>query len=169
MTKPHFAIIFPPTITFMTDTHYVTKEGLKKLEQELEDLHVRQKENSQRIKEAIEMGDLSENAEYSDAKDQQAFIAGRIAELKQILKNVEIIGNNKGPKGEVAIGSTVSVKSDKMAKTFTIVGAEEANPTEGLISHESPLGSSFIGHKKGDKVDVTTPAGLMSFKITKVE
>ena len=152
----------------MTDVQYLTKDGLRKLEQELEDLSIAQKENSQRIKEAIEMGDLSENAEYSDAKDQQAFIAGRVAEIKAIIKNAEIIDKAKNTKGEIGIGSTVIAKSDKFEKTFVIVGAEEANPAEGLISHESPLGGAFIGHKKGDQVEVKTPGGIMIFKIKDV-
>ncbi len=122
----------------MSDIHYLTKAGHQKLLDELEDLSVKKKENSQRIKEAIEMGDLSENAEYSDAKDQQAFIAGRTAEIKEILKNIEIISSKKSKSGLVEIGSTIEVKSSKLAKSFTIVGAEEANPSEGLISHESP-------------------------------
>ncbi len=153
----------------MSDIHYLTKAGHQKLLDELEDLSVKKKENSQRIKEAIEMGDLSENAEYSDAKDQQAFIAGRTAEIKEILKNIEIISSKKSKSGLVEIGSTIEVKSSKLAKSFTIVGAEEANPSEGLISHESPLGSAFLGHKEGDKVDVETPGGTMKFTIKSVK
>lgn len=156
--------------SIMTDTiHYLTKAGHQKLKDELAELAIKQRENSQRIKEAIEMGDLSENAEYSDAKDQQAFLAGRKAEIEAILKNVEIIDEKASKTGEVRIGSTIKVKSPQIEKTFTIVGAEEANPSEGLISHESPLGRAFLGHKKGDKVDVETPGGAMQFKIQAVE
>lgn len=152
-----------------SETHYLTKAGHQKLQDELDELAKKKIENAQRIKEAIEMGDLSENAEYSDAKDQQAFIAGRIAEVKEILKNVEIISSKGNTSGEIQIGSTIKVKSPKIEKEFTIVGAEEANPSEGLISHVSPLGSAFLGHKKGDKVDVVTPGGVMQFKIQSVE
>ena len=153
----------------MSDIHYLTKDGLQKFEEELADLLRRQRLVSQRIKEAIEMGDLSENAEYSDAKDEQAFIGGRLVEVKNVIKNAQLIDGKKNSNGEIRIGSSVSVKSEQLNKTFTIVGAEEANPAEGKISHESPLGSAFIGHKKGDAVEVETPAGKMNYKITKVE
>ena len=91
------------------------------------------------------------------------------AEIKEIMKNVEIISSKKSKSGFVEIGSTIQVKSPKFEKTFTIVGAEEANPSEGLISHESPLGSAFLGHKVGDKVDVETPGGGMKFTIKSIE
>ena len=153
----------------MNDAHYLTKQGAAKLKQEIEEIAEKQKKNSARLKEAIEQGDLSENAEYSDAKDQQAFLAGRLIEVKQILRHMVIIEDKKNKKGEIEIGSTIEIESKEFKKKFKIVGAEEANPSEGLISHESPLGSSFLGHKKGDKVEVTTPAGIMSYKIRSVE
>lgn len=152
----------------MTTTHYLTKSGKEKLEQELLDLAERQKQVAVRIEEAIKMGDLSENAEYSDAKDEQAFVAGRIAEVKEILKNTEIIDEKSGRDGIVSIGCTVEVKANGTSMKFTIVGAEESDPTAGLISHESPLGSAFLDHKKGDKVDVQTPAGTTTYKIVSV-
>lgn len=152
----------------MTNTHYLTQSGKEKLEQELLDLKERQKQVSNRIEDAIKMGDLSENAEYSDAKDEQAFVVGRIAEVQEILKNSEIIDEKSGRDGIVSIGCSVEVKAGSKKMKFTIVGAEESNPSEGLISHESPLGKSFLGHKKGDKVDVTTPAGTIQYSILDV-
>ena len=153
----------------MNNAHYLTKEGAEKLKQELEEIADKRKANAARLKEAIEQGDLSENAEYSDAKDQQAFLAGRLSEVKQILRHMIIIDDKKNAKGEVTIGSTIEIKSEKFKKKFKIVGAEEANPSEGLLSHESPLGSAFLGHKKGDQVEVKTPAGTMTYKIMSVE
>ena len=150
-------------------THYLTKSGKVKLEQELIDLAERQKHISKRIEEAIKQGDLSENAEYHDAKDQQAFVAGRIAEAKEILKTSQIIDESSGKDGIVSIGCTVEVKAKGKSMTFSIVGAEESNPSEGLISHSSPLGSAFLDHKKGDKVDVTTPGGTTTYTIVSVK
>jgi len=152
---------------FMT-THYLTASGLKKLEEELSDLKERQRRVSDRIEDAIKMGDLSENAEYSDAKDEQAFVAGRIAEVKEILKNAEIINENSGEDGVVSIGCTVEVKAGGKTMKFTIVGAEESDPGQGRISHEAPLGKAFLGHKKGNKVEVTTPTGVTVYTIAKV-
>jgi transcription elongation factor GreA len=153
----------------MTQPHYLTKAGYEKLQGELEELKERQKTVSDRIEEAIKMGDLSENAEYSDAKDEQAFVAGRIAEVKEILKNSEIIENNKKQNGEVSIGCTVELKFNGQTRTFTIVGSEEADPSEGLISHESPLGKAFLEKKAGDKVEVETPAGTTTYEILSVK
>lgn len=152
----------------MTDKHYLTKEGLEKLEKELADLRDRRKIITQRIEEAIKMGDLSENAEYSDAKEEQAFTEGRIAEVETIIKNSEIISKGKKADGTVGIGSTVEVKFNGSKKSFTIVGPEEVNPTEGYISHESPLGKAFLDHKKGEEVEVETPNGVTKFKILSV-
>lgn len=152
----------------MPDIHYLTKEGLKKIENELEELKERRVKVSGRIEEAIKMGDLSENAEYSDAKDEQGFIEGRIAEVKVILRNCEIIKTDKKAKEEVAIGCTVEADCAGDKRTFTIVGIEEADPSKGYISHQSPIGSAFMGRKKGDTVDVETPDGIMKCKILKI-
>jgi len=151
-----------------TETHYLTKEGLEKLQAELEELKERRVKISNRIEEAIKMGDLSENAEYSDAKDAQAFTEGRIAELQVIIKNSEIIKKDKKSKGEVVIGCTVEADCDGDPRTFTIVGPEEADPMKGYISHESPIGKALIGSKKGDTIDVETPGGVMKCKILKI-
>ena len=153
----------------MTDTHYLTKSGYKNLETELEALKERQKLVTLRIEEAIKMGDLSENAEYSDAKEEQGFVAGRMAEITAILKFSEIIAESSGKKTTVAIGCTVEVSYNGGKKIFTIVGSEESSPADGLISHESPLGKAFINHKKGDTVDVETPSGITSFKIVSIK
>jgi transcription elongation factor GreA len=152
----------------MTNAHYLTKSGYQKLEEELEELKKRKIAVADRIEEAIKMGDLSENAEYHDAKDEQAFIAGRTAEIAEILKNAEMIDEKSGRDGIVSLGCTVEVKANGKSMKFTIVGPEESAPTEGLISHESPLGKAFLNHTKGDKVDVETPAGKTIYTIVSV-
>lgn len=152
----------------MNDVHYLTEEGKTKLLHELEDLKRRRKETTVRIEEAIKMGDLSENAEYSDAKEEQAFIEGRLVEIETILKNSELIKEKRKASDTVGIGSSVTVKMAGKEQTFRIVGSEEADPSEGLISHESPLGKAFIGHKKGEKVAVVTPRGELTYQIVSV-
>lgn len=149
----------------MNDVHYLTEEGKTKLLNELEELKERRKATTQRIEEAIKMGDLSENAEYTDAKEEQAFIEGRFAEIETILKNSEVIKEKRKASDTVIIGSTVTVKMDGKEKKFRIVGSEEANPSEGLISHESPLGKAFLGRKKSEKANVVTPRGEISYTI----
>lgn len=151
----------------MSDVHYLTPEGLARLEQELETLKEKRKATTLRIEEAIKMGDLSENAEYSDAKEEQAFIEGRIAEIEMVLKSAEIIKKKKNG-GAISLGSKIVVKSGRAEQTFTIVGSEESDPGQGLISHESPLGKAFIGHKKEDKVTVETPRGKMVYTVLEV-
>lgn len=150
----------------------VTKEGLKKLKDELDHLKdVRRKEVAQRLKEAISYGDLSENSEYEEAKNEQAFVEGRILELEEKIKNAKIIVDKKNTTGkEVTIGSTVTVKNPKEEneETYKIVGATEADPFVGMISNESPIGKSFLGHRKGDTVKVQTPSGMVEYEITKV-
>lgn len=151
----------------MNDVHYLTAEGLAKLEQELDSLKEKRKATTLRIEEAIKMGDLSENAEYSDAKEEQAFIEGRIAEIESILKSSEII-KKKRSHTTVSLGSKITVKNGRQQQTFTIVGSEESDPTKGLISHESPLGKAFLGHKKDDKVTVETPRGKMVYTVVEI-
>ncbi len=157
------------------DQTLVTKEGLKKLQEELKHLKtVRRQELAQRLKEAISYGDLSENAEYEEAKNEQAFVEGRILELEQKIKNAKIISEKKVDlrRGkEVQIGSTVSVrnKTDQDdPESYTIVGSTEADPMEQKISNESPIGKSLLGHKKGDTVEVNTPAGVFRYEVLKV-
>ncbi|OGY46511.1 MAG: transcription elongation factor GreA [Candidatus Buchananbacteria bacterium RIFCSPLOWO2_01_FULL_46_12] len=146
-------------------SHYLTKEGLENLKKELETL---KKETMpqiiERISRAKELGDLSENAEYQDAKDEQAFIAGRIAEIDEMIHKAEIIKKSSDTE-TVSLGDTVKVVCDGSEHQYTIVGSNEANPTQGLISNESPLGQAFLGSKVGDKVKVAIPRGEMACEI----
>lgn len=150
----------------------VTKEGLKKLKDELEHLkNVRRREVAQRLKEAISYGDLSENSEYEEAKNEQAFVEGRIIELERKIKNAKIITEKEGRVKEVNIGSTVTVRTisgDDEEQTYTIVGATEADPFDFKISNESPIGKALLSRVKGDKVKVHTPSGIIEFEVLKV-
>ena len=149
---------------------YVTPEGLKKLEDELEHLRtVKRQEVAQRLHEAMEDGELIENAEYEAAKNEQAFVEGRILELEHMLAQAQLIEPGKST-GVVGIGSTVVIQENREApETYTIVGAAEANPRDGLISNESPLGQALLDHKAGDEVDVRAPAGNLRFRIVKIK
>jgi transcription elongation factor GreA len=143
---------------------YVSQEGIEKLKQELVELKtVRRKDVVLKIETAKALGDLSENADYHEAKNELGFVDGRIQDIEQTLKNVSII--EEGGSSVVRIGSTLEVESKGMRKTFKIVGSNEADPTQGLISNESPLGSAFLGHAKGEHVEVTTPAGSQVYTI----
>ena len=147
----------------------LTREGLKKYEDELHDLKVvRRKEVAQKIKEAREQGDLSENAEYDAAKDEQRDIEARIEELETILKNVEVVDMEEDHNiDKVNFGLTVKVKDNEFGDEmeFKIVGATEANSLKGKISNESPLGKALMGSKKGDVVEVEAPVGTISYTI----
>lgn len=146
---------------------YMSPEGLEKLKQELQELKtVRRREAANKIENAKNLGDLSENAEYHDAKEELAFIEGRIQDIEQMLKNVSII--EEGGSTTVRVGSSVEVEVNGKMKQFKIVGSNEADPAQGMISNESPLGSAFLGHATGDDVDVTTPAGTQTYTITNV-
>ncbi len=151
----------------------MTVEGLKRIEEELEFLKVvKRKEISQKIKEAREQGDLSENAEYDAAKDEQREIETRIEELESILKNAEVVDEKDIDDGVVGIGSTITVLDVEFDETlvYKMVGSTEANILKGLISNESPLGVALKGKKAGAKVKVTTPSGEeVAYKILKVE
>lgn len=147
----------------------ISQEGYDKLKAELELLTtVRRKEIADRIEQAKDLGDLSENAEYSEAKDAQAANEGRVLEISNILKNVTIVQKKPG-NGEVSMGSLVSVKSEKGERDFVIVSFNEADPLEGKISNESPLGVAFLGKKKGDVAKVITPRGEVEYKILNVQ
>lgn len=148
---------------------YMSPEGLEKLKAELKELKtVRRRELAERIDAAKALGDLSENAEYHEAKDDLAFVEGRIMEIEDMLKNVSIMtGTEAG--GKIGIGSAVEVEVGGKKKTYTIVGSSEADPVSGYVSNESPLGSAFLGHSVGDIVEVETPAGGTTYKILKVE
>lgn len=153
-------------------TNFLTKEGFQKLQEELDYLRTTKRmEVAERLHEAMEGGELIENAEYEAAKNEQAFVEGRIQELELLLATAQIIDeNNKGKKTDVVqIGSKVTIKEGNFeAETFTIVGAAEANPREGKISNESPIGKAILGHKAGDVVKVETPGGTYNVKILKV-
>ena len=146
----------------------LTAEGLSKLETELDELKaVHRKEVNDRIRAAKEYGDLSENAEYEDAKQEQAFIEGRILKLEAMIRNARIIDESDYAADEVHLGATVKVKDLKNngSYEFHIVGSAEADPPNQRISNESPLGRALIGHKKGDTVDVSTPRGVVKYKV----
>ena len=147
----------------------ITPEGYEKLQTELESRKtIKRQEVAQRIESAKELGDLSENAEYTDAKEGQAFNEGRIVELTTLLKNLTIVENHSS-NGKVSMGSTIEVEKDGIKKEFTIVSFNEANPTEGKISNESPLGMTFLDKSKGDKVIVNTPKGEAIYRILKIK
>ena len=149
----------------------LTQEGLEKLEQELVNLRtVRRREVADRIKQAIEFGDISENSEYEDAKNEQAFIEGRILTLEKMLRNVKVIQNIEVGLNKVHLGSTVLIKDVEYNDQFeyTIVGAAEANPMKNLISNESPVGQAILGHKKGDTFEVEVPAGKIKYEVVAI-
>ncbi len=147
----------------------ISQEGYDKLKDELTLLTtVKRKEIAERIERAKELGDLSENAEYSEAKDAQALNEGRILELTNTLKNVTVV-QHEDSNEQVVMGSKVTVKTGDKEKQYTIVSFNEADPLEGKISNESPLGVAFLNKKKGASVEVETPKGLLKFKILKIE
>jgi transcription elongation factor GreA len=149
--------------------YHLTKEGLEKLKKELEYLKKEGRiEIAERLKRAKEYGDLSENAEYSEAKDEQAKLETRIFELEKIIRNAVII-RKSSQKDIVNIGSTIEVQKGVKKFKYTIVGSHEANPEANLISNESPLGKAFLGKKIGDEVEVETPSGKTKYKILKIE
>ena len=148
----------------------VTKEGLEKLQKELDELRsVKRAEVAQRLKEAIAMGDLSENSEYDEAKNAQAFLEGRIQQLEQQIRTAQVI--SKGTKSRVDVGSTVLIEDleEKIQEKVTIVGSTESNPFEGLISNESPVGRALVGAKAGDIVEAEAPNGVLKYKVIKIE
>ena len=151
-------------------TTYVTKEGKQKLVDELEHLKkVRRPQISNRIKEAKDLGDLSENAEYADARDEQSFSEDRILELEDMLKNVEVIENKTSDPSVVEIGDTIVTEKDGVKKEFTIVGSNEADPLGGKISNESPLGKCFLGKKKGEEAICSSLKGNAVYKIIEIK
>ncbi|WP_123042725.1 transcription elongation factor GreA [Cohnella candidum] len=150
----------------------LTPDGLKKLEEELENLKsVKRREVAERIKIAIGYGDISENSEYEDAKNEQAFIEGRIITLEKMLRNARIINNDEIDLETVGIGSTVIVEDLEFGDTmeYTIVGTAESDPGQNKISNESPVGRAIIGKKKGTTVEVNVPAGIIQYKIVDIK
>jgi len=168
----------PSAGTFIdSEDMLITKEGLKKLKEELEFLKTtKRQEIAQRLKEAISYGDLSENAEYEEAKNDQAFIEGRILELEKQVKNARIIVEGAAAKSAtkskiIDIGSIVTVRNKTDAdepETYTIVGSMEADPVEHKISNESPIGKALLSRRKGERIEVPTPSGTIEYEITKV-
>ena len=154
-------------------TTFLTKEGYQKLADELEYLRTTKRlEVANRLHEAMEGGELIENAEYEAAKNEQAFVEGRIQELEMILASARVI-DEKAKKGKgdlVQVGSTVTIKEDgNSSEKYTIVGAAEANPREGKISNESPIGKAILNHHAGEEVNVEAPGGTFKVKIVKVD
>ena len=154
----------------MADKVYLTKDGLENLKKELENLvKVKRDEVRQKIKEAREYGDISENAEYDAAKNEQAFIEGKISELEQMIKNAVII-TEEAHKGAhvVHIGSKILIQGPDGKEEYTIVGPAEAEPSEGRISNESPIGRGILEHAVGETIKIKVPAGEVEYKILKV-
>ena len=152
----------------MTQPKYLTPEGEAKLKAELTELTgIRREELSQRLRSAIQMGDLSENADYHKAKEDQGFLEGRIQEIEAVLRTAVIIEHSQSD--FVTVGSHITIQEEGLdPETFYVVGAKEADPRNGKISNESPIGSALMNHKVGDEVIVETPGGKIKFKILKV-
>lgn len=151
----------------------LTREGLKQLEEELEYLRaVKRQEVAERLKEAIALGDLSENSEYDDAKNEQAFTEGRILELEKMVRNAKVIedGEAEYQEGVITVGSVVKVRDIEFdeVEEYRLVGTVEADPMSNRISNESPVGSALLGHKAGETIDVEVPAGVIQLEILEV-
>jgi transcription elongation factor GreA len=153
------------------DIQYLTSEGAASMRKELEEMKGPMRYKlSQRLRAAIQMGDLSENADYHAAKEEQGFLEGRIQELEYILNNLQIIDDLPQDKTIINIGSRVTVQEDDFdPETYFLVGPKEADPKNGRISHLSPIGSALMGHRVGEAVPVETPGGKINFKILKIE
>jgi transcription elongation factor GreA len=149
----------------------LTPEGLRKLEEELEALKVvKRKEIAERIKAAKDFGDLSENAEYEDAKNEQAFVEGRILQLETTLRNAKVVDGSEGSSDEVGVGCTVTLKDLQNGErlSYMIVGTAESDPDRDKISNESPVGRALLGRRKGETVEVHAPAGRLRYSIVDI-
>lgn len=158
-------------VKFMEKQIILTEEGLKNLESELETLKtVKRKEVAEKIKVALSFGDLSENSEYDEAKNEQALIESRIIEIEAMLKRVQVINEHELSTEIIHVGSKVKVEDleYKEKVEYRIVGSSESDPREGKISDESPVGAALLGHKKGQTVEVTTPGGICKYKILSI-
>ncbi len=154
----------------MSKKYLLTPEGLEKLNQELKELiNKKRPDVIERIREAASHGDLSENADYAQAREEQSFIEGRVQEIEDMIKNAEIISTNGGHHNTVSIGSTAVIKVNGSERKYTIVGSNEANPKEGKISNESAVGKALLGRKAGEKFKVAAPAGEMDYEIISIE
>ena len=147
----------------MKKLYQITEEGQRELEAELEQLKSRRADIADKIAEARDYGDLSENAEYDAAREEQGLVESRIAEIEDILLNAELIKG--GSKTKIGLGSTVELKTGKKTVNYTVVGPVEADPLEGKISNESPIGVALFGKKVGDTATITTPKGEISYEI----
>jgi transcription elongation factor GreA len=155
----------------MPDKPFLTAAGAARIKAELEQLTGPERNAlARRLRDAIQMGDLSENADYHKAKEDQAFLEGRIQELEYLLRNAVIVEQQDVPRDRVAVGTHVTVQEDgSEPELFHMVGAKEADPRNGMISHESPIGSALMDHRVGDRVDVETPGGKIQFTILAIE
>jgi len=155
----------------MNKPSYLTKEGAENLKAELEQLKGPAREElAKRLRFAIQQGDLSENADYTAAKEEQGFLEGRIEELTEILGNVVIIEENAASKDTVDVGTKVTIQEDDdPSETYFIVGPQEADPARGRISYNSPIGQALLGHRVGDAVTAVIPSGTLKLKILKIE
>jgi transcription elongation factor GreA len=155
----------------MGDEQYLTYEGAQSLQEELERLKGPERDElAKRLRSAIQMGDLSENADYHAAKEYQAFIEGKIQELEFVLKNAVIIEELEENRGVVTLGTQITIQEDGSSpETYFLVGAKEADPRNGRISNESPFGSALLGGREGQEVVAQTPAGQVRLKILKIE
>jgi transcription elongation factor GreA len=150
--------------------NFITKQGLEKLKKELEHLKTaKRQEIALSLQKAKDLGDLSENAEYTEAKEAQSFNEGRISEIEEMIKNAAPIEKTINNGGIVQIGSTIKIENGQINKEYTIVGSEEADPVNGRISNESPLGRSFLGKKLNDEVEIETPGGITRYRILKIK
>ena len=153
----------------MNDKKYISEEGYQKLQLELNELKINtRQEIAKRIEEAKKLGDLSENAEYIEAKESQELNEKKIAELEDFFRNAEVISKHR-EKGIVQVGSSIEVKSGPKTMHFVIVGSEEADPALGKISYISPIGSAFLNKKEGEKVEVSTPNGKIKYEIVGIQ
>jgi len=147
---------------------YLTKQGLEKIKQELSELKKRRYTVAERIKTAREFGDLSENSEYEDARNEQSFLEGKIQELEEMIANAQVLEKN-GNGGKIELGSIVTLRADGQDLIYELVGATESDPAAGKISIESPLGFSLIDKSKGEKAEINTPNGKAIYKIISIK
>ena len=154
----------------MEEGSYLTAEGAARLKEELEYLKGPARDSlAKRLRAAIQQGDLSENADYISAKEEQGFLEGRIQELEKVLRKVIIIPESR-PGSDISVGSRVTIQEEDFPpETYHLVGPKEADPRNGKISHESPIGKALIGHREGETVTAETPAGAIQLKIIKIE
>ena len=153
----------------MAQQTYLSQEGIETIKKELQELKTKKRQEiAARLQEAKDLGDLSENAEYFEAKEAQSLNENRIIELEKLLKNAVVI-ETSSEEDIVRVGSTIEVKSNNGPETFNIVGSAEAKPQEGKISNESPLGRAFLGRKIGDEIEIKSPNGITKYKIIKIE